>query len=137
VLTSGRDLDLQDAAVLAGACGAVSKREAAELLHKAIEKVHDGEFWVDRSATVRILMAVARQKAAAHPEHERFERLTRKERLTVAEVARDASASGSDIAQRLHISEHTLRNHLTSVYAKLEVHSRLELFAYANRHGLS
>jgi two-component system, NarL family, nitrate/nitrite response regulator NarL len=137
VLTNGRDLDLHDAAILAGASGAMSKRDAAEVLPKAIAKVHAGEFWVDRSATVRILMAVARQKAAANPEREKFERLTRKERLTVSEIVRDASAPGRGIAARLHISEHTLRNHLSSIYAKLEVHSRMELYAYASRHGLS
>ncbi len=40
-------------------------------------------------------------------------------------------------AQILFISEHTLRNHLTSIYNKLEVANRLELFANAHKHGLS
>jgi DNA-binding CsgD family transcriptional regulator len=35
------------------------------------------------------------------------------------------------------MSEHTLRNHLTSVYGKLEVENRLELVMYALKHGLS
>jgi DNA-binding CsgD family transcriptional regulator len=37
----------------------------------------------------------------------------------------------------LFISEHTLRNHLTSIYDKLQVANRLELFAYAHKHGLN
>jgi two-component system, NarL family, nitrate/nitrite response regulator NarL len=37
----------------------------------------------------------------------------------------------------LYISEHTLRNHLTSIYDKLHVANRLELFAYAHKHGLT
>jgi DNA-binding CsgD family transcriptional regulator len=37
----------------------------------------------------------------------------------------------------LFISEHTLRNHLTSIYDKLQVANRLELFAYAHKHGLT
>ena len=41
------------------------------------------------------------------------------------------------IAERLHISEHTLRNHIASIYEKLEVSSRLELFAYAGKHGIT
>lgn len=40
------------------------------------------------------------------------------------------------IAGRLCISEHTLRNHLSSIYAKLDVCNRLDLYAYAMRHGL-
>ena len=43
---------------------------------------------------------------------------------------------GKVIAQRLNISEHTLRNHLTSIYRKLSVSNRAELHAYVNRHGL-
>jgi len=37
----------------------------------------------------------------------------------------------------LHVSEHTLRNHLTSIYYKLGVANRLELFAYAQKQGLT
>jgi two-component system, NarL family, nitrate/nitrite response regulator NarL len=40
------------------------------------------------------------------------------------------------IASRLCISEHTLRNHLTSIYSKLGLSSRLDLYAYATRHRL-
>jgi len=40
-------------------------------------------------------------------------------------------------AERLHISEHTLRNHLTSIYSKLGLSNRLDLYAYAHKHGLN
>ncbi|MDP2195158.1 MAG: response regulator transcription factor [Rhodocyclaceae bacterium] len=137
VLTSAGNLELHDAAILAGASGAVSKREPVEVLFKAIEKVQGGEFWIDRAATMRIMMTIARQKATVNPESEKIARLTRKERLTAAEVARDATASSEDIAARLHISQHTLRNHLSSIYAKLGVANRTALYAFANRHGLN
>lgn len=137
VLSVTRSLETQDAAILAGACGIVDKREPVEVLLKAVEKVHAGEFWLDRSATVRILTAVTRQRAEASPEMEKIGALTRKERQVIAEVSRDAGASGRDIAERLHISEYTLRNHLSSVYGKLGLSGRMELYAYAQRHGLS
>ncbi len=41
------------------------------------------------------------------------------------------------IASRLCISEHTLRNHLTSIYTKLQLSNRLDLYAYATRHSLN
>ena len=41
------------------------------------------------------------------------------------------------MAERLNISEHTLRNHLTSIYRKLELSNRMELYLYVQRHGLS
>jgi DNA-binding CsgD family transcriptional regulator len=83
---------------------------------------------------VRLLMTLGRSKAAHDPERDKIARLTRKERLTIAEIARDASASTSAIAERLCISENTLRNHLTSIYAKLNVPNRIGLLDYANRH---
>ena len=46
-------------------------------------------------------------------------------------------ASNKTLAARLFISEHTLRNHLSSVYHKLEVANRLELYVYALKHRLS
>ena len=136
-MTVSRDLELHDRAVLAGASGVVCKREPVEVLFKAIEKVHRGEFWLDRAAIGRIFMNIAHQRAAPDEDQIKIARLTRKERLTVAEVARDASASCRVIAERLNISEHTLRNHLTSIYEKLGVGGRLELHVYAVRHGLN
>ncbi|WP_377703026.1 response regulator transcription factor [Pseudoduganella sp. UC29_71] len=136
VVGSSREPSHADAAVLAGANGMVCKSEPVDMLFKAIEKVCAGEFWMDRLATMRILASMARSKANAQPERERLARLTRKERLTVAEVARDAGATSADIAARLGISERTLRNHLTAIYAKLGVSNRLGLFDYARRHLL-
>jgi len=129
---------LHHAYLFSGARGVVEKRSAPALLLKAIEKVHDGELWVDRAATSRIFMELARQKAAKgkDPEQQRIATLTKRERHSIAAVASDANAPGKVIAARLNISEHTLRNHLTSVYSKLGVPNRLALYAYAHRHGL-
>lgn len=137
-ISGSRDLVLHDSAVLSGARGVVEKRCAPALLLKAIEKVQQGELWVDRAATSRIFMELARQKAAQSksPEHHKIASLTRRERHSIAAVASDASAPGKVIAARLNISEHTLRNHLTSVYSKLGVANRLALYAYAHQHGL-
>lgn len=135
-LSTADDLELQDRAVLAGACGAISKCESVEVLCKAISKVHGGEYWVDRAATERILMAVAREKGVNHAEQEKIARLTRKEKQTIAAITLGSDASTMEIAERLNISEHTLRNHLTSIYAKLGVRNRMGLYAYAQRHAL-
>jgi DNA-binding NarL/FixJ family response regulator len=134
VVNSSNSPEAVDAAVLAGAHGSIGKHDSIDVLFKAIEKVHHGEFWVDRTATVRLLMTLGRSKAAQDPERDKIARLTRKERLTIAEITRDASASTGEIAERLCISENTLRNHLTSIYAKLNVPNRISLLDYANRH---
>lgn len=139
VLSGSRDEALHDSAVLAGARGVVGKREEAPTLLKAIERVHAGEIWIDRNATSRIFLELARKKAASanQPEQQKIASLTRRERQTIAALASDASAPGKLVAERLHISEHTLRNHLTSIYSKLAVTNRLALYAYAQKHGLS
>lgn len=138
-VTASRDTALHDSAVLAGARGVVEKREPPSLLLKAIERVHEGEIWIDRNATSRIFLELARKKAAHanDPEQQRIASLTRRERQTIAALASDASASGKQVAERLHISEHTLRNHLTSIYSKLGLTNRVDLYAFAHKLGLS
>lgn len=139
VLTGTRDHSLHDSAMLAGARGVVEKAETAETILKAIAMVHKGEIWIDRSSTSRIFNELSRRKttALANPEQKKIASLTRKERSTVAEIAHDAMASTHTIAERLCISENTLRNHLTSIYSKLELGNRLELYVYANKHGIN
>lgn len=138
VLTASPDVALLDRLVLAGVRGVIKKCESPPILLKAIEKVHEGELWIDRGAAGRIFLEMARQKAAQRndPQKSKIATLTSRERQTIAAVAGDASAPGKVIASRLCISEHTLRNHLTSIYSKLGLSSRLDLYAYATRHSL-
>ena len=137
-MTGSRQLELRDSAVLAGAKGVVAKGEPVEVLVKAITKVHEGELWINRSATSRIFEQLSEKKPwqfdAAN--HLKIGTLTRRERETVSEIVKDAAAGGRVIAQRLEISENTLRNHLNSIYSKLGLSSRLELFAYAKLHAI-
>jgi DNA-binding NarL/FixJ family response regulator len=138
VVSGEPDLAVLDQAILAGARGIVHTSDSPAALPKAIEKVNDGELWIDRAATSRIFLEMARKKAAQgdDPEKTKIATLTSRERQTIAAVAGDASAPAKVIARRLCISEHTLRNHLTSIYSKLELSSRLDLYAYATRHRL-
>jgi len=139
VLTGLRDESTHDRAVLAGACGVVQKEASAETILSAIRKVNDGQLWLDRNATRRVFFEFSRGMAAnsANPDKERIATLTGREREILSIAAGNAGANAKTIAKTLHISEHTLRNHLTSIYAKLEVSNRLELFAFAHNHGLT
>jgi DNA-binding CsgD family transcriptional regulator len=47
-----------------------------------------------------------------------------------------SGANTSAMAERLHVSPATVRNHAQNIFAKLGVHSRLEAVAWANRHRL-
>jgi DNA-binding NarL/FixJ family response regulator len=139
ILTGVRDESLHDKAVLAGASGVVLKEASAETILTAIEKVNEGQLWLDRIATGRIFFEFSRENAAqaADPERAKIATLTEREREIVAVAATHAGSNAKSIADLLSISEHTLRNHLTSIYDKLDVANRLELFAYAHKHGLT
>lgn len=137
--TSTHKTAQQDSAVLAGARGVIEKRESPALLLKALESVHEGRTVGGARGHQPHFSELARQKTAKepNPEAERIASLTLRERQAIAALASDATAPGKVIAERLHISEHTLRNHLTVIYSKLGVPNRLALYAYARANGLS
>lgn len=130
VLTGLRDEAAQDASILAGARGIVLKEMSHELILKAIEKVYAGELWLDRDRSGRIFARLthARMTAPADP----LAALTAREREIVAVLASEKGAPNKRLADRLGISERTLRNHLTAIYGKLGVANRMELFILAS-----
>jgi DNA-binding NarL/FixJ family response regulator len=62
--------------------------------------------------------------------------LTQKEREVIVAVIEHKGAPSKVIAADLHISPHTLRNHLATIYSKLDVRNRMDLLMYANEHEL-
>ena len=138
VLTGVTDVERHRGAVMLGARGVVHKEVPPEQILKAIEKVHAGELWLDRVTTAEVVDILARRAAdAGELADPRIGALTQRERQIIVAMCDDAGAPAKRIASRLDISEHTLRNHLTSIYEKLGVGSRLELFDFAQRHGLA
>ena len=138
VLSSAPDDKVHDAAVLQGARGIVHKEEPPEMLLKAIAKVFEGELWLDRARTGRIFVELSRQKSAAvDPEKKKLASLTEREQDVVRRLASHPGADNKKLAEGLHIGEHTLRNHLSRIYDKLGVPNRLELYVFAQRHGLA
>lgn len=137
ILTGVRDADVREKAIVEGASGIVLKSEPAEVILKAVEHVHNGKVWLDRGTTARIFSSVARRANATHPVHRcADDTLTGRERLIVAHVVKHKGAPSKVIASALHISGHTLRNHLASIYGKLGLHRRLDLVLYAMERGL-
>ena len=117
-----------------GATGLVLKNERPEILIKAIKKVHSGEVWLDRTITARVLAKIAQRRHTHDAEADKIASLTRREHEIIALVG-EGLKNGA-IAERLFVSEATIRNHLTSILAKIGVVNRFELAVYAFRHGL-
>jgi len=118
------------AALKQGASGYCSRQSEPTLLRRALQRVRAGEIWVGRSVTGHLLEELAALSQRRGPEtSQRLRRLTARERELVAIVA--AGASNKEIADRLSIAERTVKAHLTSIFAKLGVSSRLHLAVYA------
>jgi two-component system, NarL family, nitrate/nitrite response regulator NarL len=137
VWTGMRDSRAREQSILRGASGLVQKEEPAETLLRAIDRVHRGELWLDRSTTGRIFIELSSRKGATpDAEDRRIGSLTMRERDIIGQLVADPGADNRRLAARLHIGEHTLRNHLSRIYDKLGVPNRLELYFFAQRHSI-
>jgi DNA-binding NarL/FixJ family response regulator len=136
VFTGVRDREVHRRALQLGAQGVVSKEKAASVLLTAIRKVSAGEAWIDRGM-VSALLQETRQapRREVDPEAARIDSLTPREREVIHLIAQGRGTKS--LAAELGLSEKTVRNHLVSIYDKLEVSDRLELAIYAVRHGLA
>jgi DNA-binding NarL/FixJ family response regulator len=137
VLTGVRNPEAHRDAVRSGAAGVLMKDRAAEVLIKAIRKVHAGESWVDRVTMSRVL-AELRDGHRPHepdPEQAKIATLSDREREVLDLVCQ--GFKNREIAERLFISDHTVRHHIAAIFSKLDVSGRLELILYAFRHHLA
>lgn len=138
IFTGSRDEALLDRAIRGGARGLLRKDAPAELVIKAVHKVSQGELWIEHTMMARVLNELTRPpaKPKADPEAQRLASLTPREHKIIASIVRGNGALTRSLAETLFISEHTLRNHLVSIYKKLDVANRLELYLYAVKHNL-
>ncbi len=143
VLTASDDKNEFVQAMKLGTSGIVLKQTATELLIKSIRKVHAGEIWLDSHTTAAVIRQfVAAEETPAPPpppampaprERERSP-LSQREREIVALVAQ--GFKNKEMAEKMFISEQTVKNHLHNIFDKLGVSDRLELALYAIHNNL-
>ncbi len=127
-------------AVRQGCCGIVYKQTSGSLLIKSIRKVHAGEFWLDRVSTADLIRRLAKKGGnnstvgARLGLREQSAVLSLREREIVVLVAQ--GYKNKEMAERMFISEQTVKNHLHNIFAKLGVSDRLELALYAIHNNL-
>jgi len=114
-----------------GARGVVMKEAATQLLMKAIRTVMSGQYWIGREAVGDIV-----EFMRTNPSGEKAPRnygLTKREMEILATIV--AGLTNKEIARRFSLSEDTVKHHLTNIFDKVGVASRLELalFAINNR----
>jgi two-component system, NarL family, nitrate/nitrite response regulator NarL len=134
VLVDRSAADAIDRALMLGARGVLRYQDDPEMLPRAVRAVLQGDYWIDRASLGRVVHRLTREPAA-DLEAARIASLTARERAVVAAVVAEAGAPTRSVARRLNLSEHTLRNHLSKIYAKLKLGNRVELYALSMKHG--
>ena len=137
VITASEDKNEFVQAMKLGCSGIVLKQTAADLIIKSIRKVHAGEIWLDSHTTAAVMRQFASpgEAAAAGAARARDRSpLSHREREIVALVAQ--GYKNKEMAEKMFISEQTVKNHLHNIFDKLGVSDRLELALYAIHKGL-
>jgi DNA-binding NarL/FixJ family response regulator len=130
LLPAALDVDEALQACRLGVSGVVLKEMADHLLVPCVRKVHAGERWIERHSVSRALETLLRREAGGH---EIAKTLTRRECEVVHWLASGLHNRG--IAEKLAISEGTVKVHLHQIYKKLQVSNRLALLQYAYQRG--
>ncbi|HUP03626.1 MAG TPA: response regulator transcription factor [Bryobacteraceae bacterium] len=144
VLTASDDKNEFVQAMKLGTSGIVLKQTATELLIKSIRKVHAGEIWLDSLTTQAVIRQFAASEETAPPpmmppptapsrDRDRSP-LSQREREIVSLVAQ--GFKNKEMAEKMFISEQTVKNHLHNIFDKLGVSDRLELALYAIHNNL-
>jgi DNA-binding NarL/FixJ family response regulator len=131
LLTAARGEDQLVEALRLGVGGVVLKEMAPQLLVEAIREVHAGRRWLDKGSMDRALERLLQREESTQAA---AETLTPRELEIVRMVA--SGLRNRAIAEKLFISEGTVKIHLHNIYQKIAVDGRLELAVYAQRKGL-
>ncbi len=118
-----------------GARGVVLKDSATQLLLKSIHTVMSGEYWVGRESVSNLVQYLRNlvQSFGEESKQKKFG-LTPRELEIVSAVV--AGYSNKEIAEYFKISEDTVKHHLSNIFDKLGVSTRLELALFAVNQAL-
>jgi DNA-binding NarL/FixJ family response regulator len=138
ILTASEDKNEFVQAMKLGCSGIVLKQTAPDLIVKSIRKVYAGEIWLDSHTTAAVMRQFASpldmaSQSTGSKVRERSP-LSAREREIVALVAQ--GYKNKEMAEKMFISEQTVKNHLHNIFDKLGVSDRLELALYAIHKGL-
>jgi DNA-binding NarL/FixJ family response regulator len=118
------------AAIRSGAKGYLLKNMHPSKLISTLRSVQKGESALSRSMTLRLMEELARTKEPPRPGDPT---LTRRELEVLRELA--SGLSNQEIAERLFISENTVKYHVHSILEKLNLSDRKDATLYAREHG--
>lgn len=124
MLTSFDDEDALLDAIMAGAAGYVLKQIRGTDLVSAIRTVATGQSMLDPATTARLMHSLRGPEAARHQEDDRLAALSQREREVLDLVGE--GLTNAQIGKRLHLSEKTVKNHISRLLSKLGVERRVQ-----------
>ena len=135
LLTAAAEKNQIVEALQLGARGVVMKDSATQLLLKSIDTVMAGEYWVGRESVSNLVQYLRNlvQSSGEEARQKKFG-LTPRELEIVSAVV--AGYANKEIAEYFKISEDTVKHHLSNIFDKLGVSTRLELALFAVNQSL-
>jgi two-component system nitrate/nitrite response regulator NarL len=133
ILTADIDQRQLEAALRLGARGMVRKESATQVLFAAIDAVMEGMYWVGCEQLSSIENFLKKEGTSRFASQQKFG-LTKREMEIVPLIV--AGCTNKDIAQQFTLSEDTVKHHLTNIFDKVGVSTRLELALFALHHKL-
>ena len=134
VLTSFSSQDEVIPAIQAGAAGYLLKDSAPDEVDRALRAVHNGEGRLDPAVAALVMAQVARPDPAPPRPSDALHQLTPRETEVLGLLGE--GLSNRALAERLFVSEKTVKTHVSSILAKLGLADRTQAALYAVRHGL-
>ncbi|MEU9046744.1 MULTISPECIES: response regulator transcription factor [unclassified Kitasatospora] len=143
ILTTYADDDSLFPALQAGARGYLTKDAGAEEIARVVADVRAGAAGLSPQVQLRLLERLSEQPGRSAPTAERPavrpgklpDGLTVREAEVLALIAQ--GLSNAEIAQRLFVSQATVKTHINNLFAKTAVRDRAQAVAYAFRHGIT
>jgi NarL family two-component system response regulator LiaR len=132
VLTTYDDDEWLFDAIRAGASGYLLKDTSRQKIVEAIRGTMDGKSFVDPAIAGKLLNQVASKQT--QPKSILTDKLTEREMDVLRLIAK--GINNSEIAVQLHLSEGTVRNHVSAILEKLNVSDRTQAAVIAIQHGL-
>jgi two-component system nitrate/nitrite response regulator NarL len=108
-----------------GARGVFSKNDSVDILGKCLRKVYEGQIWANSQQIATLVQALASSHNIHAVDARGLNLLSKREMEVVRSAAQ--GLSNREIAERLHLSQHTIKNCLFRIFDKLGVSNRVEL----------